>query len=162
MRTAGFWREVVCGAVIGLSAIACADSDRKQVANYNPYPVPADTGPTGPATVDDLTTGETVTIPGVSSDVTVVIDRRGVPHIYGKKMTDVLQAEGYIMARDRFPQMEFIRRSVTGTLTEVLEPPVGSATLQWAAIATCSQDAGKRCSWASPVSRSDGLRRPRG
>jgi penicillin amidase len=127
MRRAEMWRGIVCGAVIGLSAIACADSDREQIDRLNNPPAPQGDSDTTPPTVDDLTTGETVVVPGVSSDVTVIIDRRGIPHIYGKKMTDVLRAQGYIMARDRFPQMEFIRRSVTGTLTEALEPAVGTA-----------------------------------
>ena len=57
---------------------------------------------------------------GLDGRVEVTTDDRGVPHIRGTTIHDVLMVEGYLMARDRFAQMEFIRRSVTGRLAEVL------------------------------------------
>ena len=72
-----------------------------------------DGGPTGPAP------DETLALAGLDGQVDVTIDDRGVPHIRGTTVHDVLLAEGYLMARDRFAQMEFIRRSVTGRLAEV-------------------------------------------
>ncbi|MBK7074478.1 MAG: penicillin acylase family protein [Myxococcales bacterium] len=62
---------------------------------------------------------ETLALAGLDGQVDVTIDDRGVPHIRGTTVHDVLVAEGYLMARDRFAQMEFIRRSVTGRLAEV-------------------------------------------
>ena len=121
MLKTGVWRNVLCGAVIAVSAIACADSDHDQIKKLNEGPQGGDEDNVPPPTIDQLTTGETVTtIPGVASDVTVIIDRRGMPHFYGNTMKDVLRAQGYIMARDRFAQMEFIRRTVTGTLMEIV------------------------------------------
>jgi penicillin amidase len=71
-----------------------------------------DDGPTLPAAVD-------VPVTGLDGPVEVLVDERGVPHIYGTTVHDVLLVEGYLMAKDRFTQMEFIRRSVTGRLAEV-------------------------------------------
>src|SRR5262249_60914839 len=44
-------------------------------------------------------------------------------------MKEVVRVEGYLMARDRFPQMEFIRRGVLGRLSEVAGNVVPNITL---------------------------------
>jgi penicillin G amidase len=62
---------------------------------------------------------ETLTLDGLDAAVDVTYDDRGVPHIYGTTVHDVLLVQGYLMAKDRFGQMEFIRRSVLGRLAEV-------------------------------------------
>ena len=63
--------------------------------------------------------GDELPLSGLDGPVDVRVDERGVPHIYGTTVHDVLLVEGYLMAKDRFAQMEFIRRSVTGRLAEV-------------------------------------------
>ncbi len=128
MRRPGLWRAVACGALIGLSAVACGDDDGEYLENYNPYPDEPTEEPTTP-TVEELPANETISA-GMSANVNVVIDRRGMPHIYAANLADAMRAQGYIMARDRFPQMEFIRRAVTGTLTEAISPVAGTVTLQ--------------------------------
>jgi penicillin G amidase len=42
-----------------------------------------------------------------------------VPHIYGTTIHDVVMAQAFLMARDRYGQMDFIRRNVLGRLAEV-------------------------------------------
>jgi penicillin G amidase len=69
--------------------------------------------------LDTLPVSETLDLAGFDGDVSVVYDDRGVPHIYGTTIHDVIMAEGFLMSRDRFGQMEFIRRSVLGRLAEV-------------------------------------------
>lgn len=64
--------------------------------------------------------GEGVALPGLEGDVEVVVDDRGMPHIYATTLHDAAMVQGYLMARDRFPQMEMIRRSVTGRLAEFI------------------------------------------
>ncbi|MGF1468431.1 MAG: penicillin acylase family protein [Sandaracinaceae bacterium] len=61
-----------------------------------------------------------VELPGLDGPVDVIVDDRGMPHIYGSTIHDVILVQGYLMAADRFAQMEFIRRGVVGTLAEVL------------------------------------------
>lgn len=76
-----------------------------------------------PTTRFDELTGapeERLDIPGLEGPVDVIYDGRGIPHIYGTTTHDVLMAQGYLMAVDRWPQMEFIRRGVTGRLSEVV------------------------------------------
>ncbi len=80
----------------------------------------------GPAVTDDAGTPdggpqiEELTLAGLEGPVEVIVDDRGMPHIYASTVHDLQMAQGYLMARDRFIQMEFIRRGVTGKLAEVL------------------------------------------
>ena len=55
---------------------------------------------------------------GVDGAVDVVYDRMGWPHIYASSLRDALTVQGYVMARDRMPQMEMLRRVASGTLAE--------------------------------------------
>lgn len=64
------------------------------------------------------TTG-TLTIKGLHSNVSVVRDKWGVPHITGDDLHDVSFAEGYTQAQDRLFQMEFNRRIAQGRLAEM-------------------------------------------
>jgi penicillin G amidase len=52
--------------------------------------------------------------------VTVVRDSFGVAHIYAKNTDDAAYAQGFIMAHDRLPQMDLLRRFGAGELAEVL------------------------------------------
>jgi len=63
--------------------------------------------------------GDPLSLDGLDGAVDVVYDDRAVPHIYATTVHDLQVVEGYLMAQDRFAQMEFIRRSVTGRLAEV-------------------------------------------
>ncbi|MBN8612043.1 MAG: penicillin acylase family protein [Deltaproteobacteria bacterium] len=67
----------------------------------------------------DIDADESLSIPGLDGPIEVVHDDRGVPHIYGTTVHDVIMVQSYLMARDRFGQMDFIRRNVLGRLSEV-------------------------------------------
>jgi len=51
--------------------------------------------------------------------VTVYRDEYGVPHIFAQNEDDVWRAAGYVAAQDRLWQMDFVRRAVHGTLSEI-------------------------------------------
>lgn len=71
----------------------------------------------------DPDAGETnEALAGLEAAVDVVIDDRGMPHIYAASLHDAALTQGYLMARDRFPQMELFRRNVTGRLAEFVGP----------------------------------------
>ncbi len=59
-------------------------------------------------------------LPGLSTPVTVVRDRSGVPHIFAASQPDSLRALGYVHAQDRRFQMELLRRAGAGRLAEVI------------------------------------------
>ncbi|MCH8275921.1 MAG: penicillin acylase family protein [Bacteroidetes bacterium] len=63
---------------------------------------------------------EELSIPALSDAVQVVRDSRGVPHIFAENDRDALIAFGYVVAQDRLFQMDFIPRSASGRLSEVL------------------------------------------
>ena len=61
-----------------------------------------------------------IQVDGLQTEVTVIRDSWGVPHIYASNSHDLFFAQGYVHAQDRFWQMEFWRRQGTGTLSEIL------------------------------------------
>ncbi len=61
-------------------------------------------------------------LPGLTSALEVVVDRRGVPHVRASVVTDLWFAEGYLHARERFFQMELARRVADGRLAEIVGP----------------------------------------
>ncbi len=63
-----------------------------------------------------------VRLEGLRSPVTVVVDVNGVPHIYGEYEADVFMVLGWVQARDRFWQMDVLRRMGYGNLSALLGP----------------------------------------
>ena len=61
-------------------------------------------------------------LPGLGASVQVYRDPMGVPHIYASSLHDLLMAQGFVHAQDRFWQMEFSRRIGSGRLAEILGP----------------------------------------
>ena len=59
-------------------------------------------------------------IEGMTAPVQVEFDDRGIPHIFASSDQDATIALGFIVARDRLFQMDFIHRAATGTLAELL------------------------------------------
>ncbi|MCX7898836.1 MAG: penicillin acylase family protein, partial [Methylocystis sp.] len=56
---------------------------------------------------------------GLTADVTVKIDKFGVPHITANDRDDAFVALGYVVARDRLFQMDLLRRRSAGRLAEI-------------------------------------------
>lgn len=56
---------------------------------------------------------------GLSGNVTVTRDARGVPSISGGDRNDVAYATGFVHAQDRFFQMDLLRRMPAGELSEL-------------------------------------------
>ncbi|MFA5520647.1 MAG: penicillin acylase family protein [Castellaniella sp.] len=50
--------------------------------------------------------------------VRIVVDRWGVPHIYGDSLLDTLYGQGYYVARERLWQLDYWRRCGLGLLSE--------------------------------------------
>ena len=80
-------------------------------------------------------------LPGLTSEVEVIRDEYGVPHIYADNEYDLMFAQGYVHAQDRFWQMEFWRHISSGRISEIIgEPGIDSdkfiRTMGWNRIAT--------------------------
>lgn len=61
-----------------------------------------------------------VEVPRLKDQVTVFTDANGIPTIVGETETDVTFVQGYLHARDRFFQMDYLRRIASGTVAEML------------------------------------------
>ena len=80
-----------------------------------PAPAPAQ-GPPVPG--DSLS--EPIQVPGLARSVRLRTDAAGVPHVFALNDRDALFTLGYAHARDRFFQMDVLRRTFSGTLAELL------------------------------------------
>jgi penicillin amidase len=69
----------------------------------------------------DLHSGP-VPIPELTAPVEVVVDRRGVPHLFAATDLDAWRALGWIHARERLFQLELQSRATAGRLTEWVGP----------------------------------------
>ena len=69
---------------------------------------------------------QTATITSLSAPVDITFDQDGVPRIRAVNATDAAAALGFVHARDRLFQMDLMRRSGEGRLSELFGP----ATLQ--------------------------------
>jgi len=64
-------------------------------------------------------TSGTIQIEGLTGPVEVIRDSMGIPHIYADTPQDLMLAQGYVHAQDRFYQMDFWRHISYGTLSEM-------------------------------------------
>ncbi|MBM3310893.1 MAG: penicillin acylase family protein, partial [Candidatus Aminicenantes bacterium] len=65
---------------------------------------------------------ERIDLPGLQEPVEVVWDDLRIPHVFARNNRDLFFAQGFIMARDRLWQMEFIARFAGGRLAEIVGP----------------------------------------
>lgn len=59
------------------------------------------------------------TIQGIGYEVTVYRDSFSIQHIYAQNETDFYKAVGFVMAEERFWQMDLLRRVTLGRLSEM-------------------------------------------
>lgn len=78
----------------------------------------ADTGEDTGTTGEPL--GDPEVFPGLHGEVEILIDKRGIPHIYAANDRDLFYAAGYQIATDRLFQMDLLRRRAHGRGAEVL------------------------------------------
>lgn len=57
-------------------------------------------------------------LPGLADSVTIIRDQRHVPHIFASSDRDATIALGYVTARDRLFQLDFLPRVASGRLSE--------------------------------------------
>lgn len=90
-----------------------------------------------------MVSAQTVEVPRLQADVNVFTDSNGIPTIVGETETDVTFVQGYLHARDRFFQMDFLRRVASGTLAELVGMPALSSDIQLRTLGL------RRAAWAS-------------
>ncbi len=70
-------------------------------------------------------TDGTISVAGLSDEVTVKRDEAGIPQVYADDPEDLFFGQGYVQAQDRFAQMDLRRLAAEGRLSELF----GTATL---------------------------------
>ncbi|MGZ6744193.1 MAG: penicillin acylase family protein, partial [Nocardioides sp.] len=68
------------------------------------------------------TTG-TVDVPGLQGEVRVLRDDHGIPQLYGSSVLDLMRAQGYVQAQERFFEMDVRRHATAGRLAEMFGKP---------------------------------------
>src|SRR4051794_3414444 len=85
------------------------------------------------------TTGD-VDVPGLEGSVEVVRDDSGIPQLYGDSVEDLMRAQGYVHAQERFFEMDVRRHATAGRLAEMfgrsaLESDEYVRTMGWRRVA---------------------------
>ncbi len=85
-------------------------------------------------------TSGTVVLPGLDADVQVLRDDHGIPQIYADTTEDLMAAQGYVHAQERFFEMDVRRHVTAGRLAELfgedaVETDVFVRTMGWRRVA---------------------------
>jgi penicillin amidase len=85
-------------------------------------------------------TSGTLELPGLSAEVEVVRDEHGIPQLYGDTVEDLMRAQGYVHAQERFFEMDVRRHATAGRLAEMfgedaLESDLYVRTMGWRRVA---------------------------
>ena len=85
------------------------------------------------------TSGE-LELPGLAAPVTVVRDEHGIPQLYGDSVADLMRAQGFVHAQERFWEMDVRRHVTSGRLSELfgestVETDAFIRTLGWRRVA---------------------------
>lgn len=71
---------------------------------------------------EDFPAQQTLALAGLLAPVTVRYDDRRVPHVFAQNDHDLYMAQGYLTARDRLWQMDFVAHVAAGRLAEIVGP----------------------------------------
>ena len=82
----------------------------------------------------------TLELPGLTGDVEVVRDEHGIPQIYADTTEDLMRAQGFVHAQERFFEMDVRRHATAGRLAELfgddaLETDAYVRTMGWRHVA---------------------------
>ncbi len=64
----------------------------------------------------------TITLPGLTGEVEVVRDAHGIPQLYADTTADLMAAQGFVHAQERFYEMDVRRHTTAGRLSELFGP----------------------------------------
>lgn len=76
--------------------------------------------PAPPALFESVEQTERFEVPGLRAQAHVVRTEMNVPHIYAEDRLDAMRVLGFVMAEDRFFQMDMTRRLSQGRISEIL------------------------------------------
>ena len=74
---------------------------------------------------------EGIAFPGVQKNISVVYDSLAIPHIFASNDLDLYFAQGYITARQRLWQMEFLTHAASGRVSEIVGAGPGNSIIDY-------------------------------
>ncbi len=127
MRVAPVLAVLLVPALPSLAGCSCENPPAAIDAGTDAPPADEDAGPDAgppdpplPAPFTDVEVTERYAMPELSGEAFVVRTELDVPHIYAENRVDANRILGFIMARDRFFQMDLTRRLSQGRISELL------------------------------------------
>ncbi|MGI5864686.1 MAG: penicillin acylase family protein [Myxococcales bacterium] len=114
-------RSALLALALGLTALFHAACPACSYLSYRLWP---DYPPDKSATID---------LPGIERPVKVYLDSLGIPHIEAHSEADLLRAVGFVHGRDRFFEMDLMRRIAQGRVSELVgeQPFLGDTTVDF-------------------------------
>jgi penicillin amidase len=81
----------------------------------------------------DDTAAETLQLSGLKQPVLVTLDAWGIPHLEAQDLVDLARATGYMQGRNRFFEMDMMRRFAKGRVSELVgeQPLLSETTLDY-------------------------------
>jgi penicillin amidase len=123
------FRSRLMVTLLALAATSCAGAMTWMAYRHDPR---------GPQTAG------TVELPGLSAAAEVLRDKWGIPHVFASSELDLMRAMGYVHAQDRLFQMDIIRRTVRGELSEIFGDRPMEGAVPYGAKTMLEHDAGMR------------------
>lgn len=80
---------------------------------------------------DEATSPDDLTLKGIKDPIVVVYDSLAIPHIFASNDMDLYFAQGYVTARDRLWQMEFMTHAAAGRVSEITGAGPGNTILDY-------------------------------
>ncbi|NUN15888.1 MAG: penicillin acylase family protein [Myxococcales bacterium] len=114
-----------CLAVFGISSvlvIACQATDNTDTTQHGDGNTIVDIADALTNTEQDIAVIDEGPSLGLKSPAKITFDTYGVPHIHTKHRTDALFLQGWVTAKQRIFQMDYMRRQAMGTRAEVYGP----------------------------------------
>ncbi|HET6614213.1 MAG TPA: penicillin acylase family protein [Kofleriaceae bacterium] len=102
-----------------LSVAGCGDNDHPTSPDAPPSHNPDGGDAGGDNPYGGVELSETLTFSDLDAPVHVVRDELGILHVRASTVADLAFAQGYLLAHDRLPQMDLLRRFGAGTLSEL-------------------------------------------
>ena len=117
-----FVRTLEVIAIAALATLgACGDDDAPALdAGFDASDADVDAGEPLPPIIGAVPESGRVSLPGLAGPAHVVFTESHVPHVYAANETDAARVLGYVVARDRWFEMDMARRLSAGRLSELL------------------------------------------
>lgn len=93
-------------------------------------PTDKDADPDAPSPILDLAEDDSWQLDGLGAEAYVVWTEAGIPHVYAEDRADASRVFGFTIARDRFFQVDLVRRLSTGRLSELLGDVIIDADIE--------------------------------